>query len=124
MRLIRMKRRLTRYLRKVTGNELENVPASAVVAHVDESVRTATGFGFRKEASWRRWTYLMFLTRGRISHSPQIASFIRRGTVPANAGIDDAAMIPASADERMTAAMRFAIEDLKRQRPDPGGRHR
>jgi hypothetical protein len=77
---------------------------SKTIAQVKLSIASASNFGFKRESSFRRWAYLMYLTDGEIKDRADISEFIKTGAVPAEVS-RSGTPIPSSLDERMKQAM-------------------
>lgn len=70
------RRRTIKYLREVTHPELQTATDEQVRRHVLHSEVTGRELGLATEAGHYRWAYLVYATRGRIVHHPEIAEII------------------------------------------------
>ena len=73
------RRRVAKYLRDVTGNELAQAPEVSVHRHVLQSEAGARELGLVTESGRCRWAYLMYATRGRVAQQPDLIHLIRHG---------------------------------------------
>jgi hypothetical protein len=115
IRLERLELRLVKYLREVTGMASSKDIDRKVTEQVKLSIASSRYFGFKRESSFRRWTYLIHLTEGRIRERSDITRFIAKGEVPPHVS-KSGPPVPPNPDARMKAAMEQTIAHFKRVR--------